>query len=110
MMILQIKPTFKIKRRPTVKKIGSSMLLASQLLPKNMGCPKGTVLVKKIEEQDLAVEKFKPLLRNTLSSFNSSNFVYHNDDQASQTQNEVNLFIHLSIIFIVYLITHLIIK
>ncbi|CAO2827248.1 unnamed protein product [Amaranthus hypochondriacus] len=65
------------------------MLLASQLVPKNMRCPKGTVLVKRIQEQDLAMEKFKPLLRNTLSSFNSSNFFNHNDDQAPQVHNEI---------------------
>ncbi|XP_021753798.1 uncharacterized protein LOC110719205 [Chenopodium quinoa] len=72
---IQMKPNFKIPKRAKLNDNSSSILSVSQLLPRNMRCPKGTVLIKRIQEKDLMMEI------SSFSTSNSSKFAHPNDVQ-----------------------------
>ncbi|KMT12088.1 hypothetical protein BVRB_5g100430 [Beta vulgaris subsp. vulgaris] len=87
---IQMKPNFKIPKRRRLNTFSSSTLIPSQRrLPKKMRCPKGTVLIKRIQEEDLAMEKFSPSLGMKFPTSKSYNFAYPNDDQPPQVHNQV---------------------
>lgn len=89
-----MKPNFKIPKRRRLNTFSSSTLIPSQRrLPKKMRCPKGTVLIKRIQEEDLAMEKFSPSLGMKFPTSNSYNFAYPNDDQPPQVHNQVMFFL-----------------
>lgn len=90
-----MKPNFKIPKRRRLNTFSSSTLIPSQrrLLPKKMRCPEGTVLIKRIQEEDLDMEKFSPSLGMKFPTSNSYNFAYPNDDQSPQVHNQVMFFL-----------------
>uniref|UniRef100_A0A803LQG5 Neprosin PEP catalytic domain-containing protein n=1 Tax=Chenopodium quinoa TaxID=63459 RepID=A0A803LQG5_CHEQI len=64
-----MKPNFKISKQ-TTSTIGSYTISLSppQLVPKSTRCPRGTVLIKRIREEDLALEKFSSSFKTTIST------------------------------------------
>ncbi|XP_021735663.1 uncharacterized protein LOC110702264, partial [Chenopodium quinoa] len=66
---IQMKPNFKISKQ-TTSTIGSYTISLSppQLVPKSTRCPRGTVLIKRIREEDLALEKFSSSFKTTIST------------------------------------------
>ncbi|KAL2902467.1 DNA gyrase subunit B [Bienertia sinuspersici] len=87
---IQMKPSFKITKRKGLNDNSSTILTASQLLPKSMRCPKGTVLVKRIQEEDLAMAKYSKLFGVAfLISNSSSKLVYPYNDPPPGVHNEL---------------------
>lgn len=64
-----MKPSFKVFEQETwTDHLSAKILTPSQLLPKHIICPRGTVIVKRMQEKELAMEKSSPLLGMVVSS------------------------------------------
>ncbi|XP_056688839.1 uncharacterized protein [Spinacia oleracea] len=73
---IQMKPNFKVSKQTTSTARSFTILSPSQLLPKSIRCPRGTVVVRRIQEVELiAMDKFSPLLGTT--TFSTTNKSSH---------------------------------
>ncbi|KAL2902527.1 POU domain class 2 transcription factor 1 [Bienertia sinuspersici] len=82
---LQMKPNFKVSMQRSTPS-SSLVLTPSQLLPESMRCPKGTVPIKRIKEEDLAMEKFSPSFGTAFTTANSSIIIDSSDGLTSVPQ------------------------
>ncbi|XP_021735764.1 uncharacterized protein LOC110702368 [Chenopodium quinoa] len=65
-----MKPNFMVSEQTTSTRRSSTTLTPSQVLPKHMRCPRGSVPIRRIQEEDLAMQKFSPLFGMKFSTTN----------------------------------------
>ncbi|XP_021735660.1 uncharacterized protein LOC110702262 [Chenopodium quinoa] len=68
--IKAMKPNFMVSEQTTSTRRSSTTLTPSQVLPKHMRCPRGSVPIRRIQEEDLAMQKFSPLFGMKFSTTN----------------------------------------
>lgn len=89
-----MKPSFNIPKPTRSNDNTSTIVTASHLLPKNMRCPNGTVLIKRIQKEDLALLKYKrKMFRMPVSTSSSSSmFANVDNDPPPPYHTEVSVF------------------
>lgn len=66
-----MKPNFKVSKQTTSTGQSSKILTPSHLVPKHMRCPRGSVLIKRIQDEDLALQKYSSFSGMKFSTTNS---------------------------------------
>ncbi|XP_019103090.3 uncharacterized protein LOC104884230 [Beta vulgaris subsp. vulgaris] len=65
---IQMKGNLKIPKQTNSIDRSLKILKPSHIVPKSMRCPRGTVPIKRIQEEDLAMEKFSSKISTSISS------------------------------------------